>query len=61
MRGFVEVGGKNRPNLTVLGVTISTNDAITVYRDTLDQPMLPDDFWLAVAEGSDGSTGRQHA
>ncbi len=36
----------------MLGVTISTNDAITVYRDTLDQPMLPDDFWAAVAEGS---------
>ncbi len=52
LRGFVEAGGVNRPDLTVLGVTINTDDAITIYRDALDQPMLPDDFWLAVAEGT---------
>ena len=51
LRGFVEVGGANRPDVTVLGVTISTG-AGTVYRDTLDQPMLPDDFWAAVSEGT---------
>ncbi len=51
LQGFVETGGKNRPNLTVLGVTISTNDAITVYRDVNDLPIQPDDFWMQVAEG----------
>ena len=55
LRGFVEVLGKNMPNLTVLGVTINTDDAITVYRDDRggnDLLMQPDDFWTAVAEGS---------
>jgi len=52
LQGFVETGGKNRPNLTVLGVTISTNDAITAYRDVDDQTIQPDDFWMQVAEGS---------
>ncbi|MDJ0793326.1 MAG: DUF5666 domain-containing protein [Woeseiaceae bacterium] len=51
LQGFVEVGGVSRPTLTVLGVTIETNGA-TEYRDALDQPMLPDDFWAAVAEGT---------
>ena len=51
LRGFVEVGGANRPDVTVLGVTISTGGA-TVYRDTLNQPMLPDDFWAAVSDGT---------
>jgi hypothetical protein len=51
LRGFVEVGGANRPDVTVLGVTITTG-AGTVYRDTLDQPMLPDDFWAAVSDGT---------
>ena len=51
LQGFVEVGGVSRPTLTVLGVTIETNGA-TEYRGALDQPMLPDDFWAAVAEGT---------
>lgn len=51
LRGFVEPGGKNRPTLTVLGVTIETN-ASTEYRNVDDLPMLADDFWNAVAEGS---------
>ncbi len=51
LRGFVEVGGLSRPDLVVLGVTITTNGA-TEYFDANDQPMLPDDFWAAVAEGS---------
>ncbi|MDJ0710550.1 MAG: DUF5666 domain-containing protein [Woeseiaceae bacterium] len=51
LRGFVEVGGVNRPTLTILGVTIDTNGS-TVYRDALDQVMLADDFWAAVGEGT---------
>ena len=54
LRGFVEVGGKNEPNLTVLSVTIRTNGA-TVYRDDrlgTNLLMDPADFWLEVAEGS---------
>jgi hypothetical protein len=54
LRGFVEVGGKNEPDLTVLSVTISTNGA-TAYRDDrlgTNLPMLAVDFWAAVAEGS---------
>lgn len=51
LRGFVEVGGVNRPSLTVLGVTIDT-DAATVYRDEFDQPLSADEFWAQVAEGS---------
>ena len=41
----------NRPTLTILGVTVETNGS-TEYRDVNDQPMLPDDFWAAVAEGT---------
>jgi hypothetical protein len=54
LRGFVEVGGKAEPNLTVLGVTIVTNGA-TQYRDSRgsgESPMQPADFWAAVQEGS---------
>ena len=51
LRGFVEVGGVNRPSLTVLGVTIETNGA-TVYRDVNDQVMPADDFWAAVSAGT---------
>jgi hypothetical protein len=51
LRGFVEAGGVNRPTLTILGVTVET-DASTQYRDASEQPMLADDFWAAVAEGS---------
>ncbi|MDH5622047.1 MAG: DUF5666 domain-containing protein [Gammaproteobacteria bacterium] len=54
LRGFVEAGGKNEPNLTVLGVTIVTNGS-TQYRDSrgsTDVPMNPVDFWAAVQEGS---------
>lgn len=51
LRGFVESGGVNRPDLTVLDVTITANGA-TLYRDVNDQPMLADDFWAAVADGS---------
>ena len=51
LRGFVEVGGVNRPTLTILGVTVQA-DGSTLYRDAADQPMLVDDFWAAVAEGS---------
>lgn len=55
LRGFVEVGGKNEPNLTVLGVTIVTTPGVTVYRDSrgaTDVPMDEADFWAAVQEGS---------
>jgi hypothetical protein len=54
LRGFVEAGGKNEPNLTVLGVTIVTTGS-TQYRDSrgsTDVPMNPVDFWAAVQEGS---------
>ena len=52
LRGFVEVGGVARPNLTVLGVTIETNGA-TIFRDANDVAFpTVDDFWAAVAEGS---------
>jgi hypothetical protein len=54
LRGFVEVGGKNEPNLTVLGVTIVTTGA-TVYRDSrgaTEEPMTSAEFWAAVQEGS---------
>ncbi len=54
LRGFVEVGGNNEPNLTVLGVTIVTN-AATLYRDSrgaTDVGMSPVEFWAAVQEGS---------
>ena len=54
LRGFVEVGGKNEPNLTVLGVTIVT-DGGTVYRDSrgaTDVGMSAAAFWAAVQEGS---------
>ena len=55
LRGFVEVGGKNEPNLTVLGVTIVTTPGVTVYRDSrgaTEEPMSSTDFWTAVQEGS---------
>ena len=54
LRGFVEVGGKSEPNLTVLGVTIVTTGA-TVYRDSrgaTDVAMSAAEFWAAVQEGS---------
>ena len=54
LRAFVEVGGKNEPNLTVLDVTIATNGA-TVYRDSRggsEVAMNDVDFWAAVQEGS---------
>ena len=54
LRGFVETGGKNEPNLIVLGVTIVT-DGQTVYRDSrgdTEVVMTPGEFWLAVQEGS---------
>jgi hypothetical protein len=54
LRGFVEVGGKNEPNLTVLGVSIVTNGA-TLYRDSrgaTDVGMSVAEFWAAVQEGS---------
>lgn len=54
LRGFVEAGGKNEPNLTVLGATIVTNGA-TVYRDSrgaTDVGMGAAEFWAAVQEGS---------
>ena len=54
LRGFVEVGGKNEPNLTVLGVTIVT-DGETLYRDSrgsTDAAMSAVDFWATVQEGS---------
>ena len=54
LRGFVEVDGKNEPNLTVLGVTIVTNGG-TVYRDSrggTEVAMNAVDFWAAVQAGS---------
>jgi len=52
LRGFVEVGGENRPELTVLGVTIQTN-ASTSFKDSNEVEFATeDDFWAAVAEGS---------
>jgi len=54
LRGFVEAGGKNEPDLTVLGVTIVTNGG-TVYRDSRgssEAPMNAVDFWAAVQAGS---------
>lgn len=55
LRGFVEVDGKNEPNLIVLGVTIVTADGATLYRDSRggsDVAMSAVDFWAAVQEGS---------
>lgn len=52
LRGFVEVGGVARPNLTVLGVTVQTNGA-TVFKDSNEVAFATeDDFWAAVADGS---------
>ena len=54
LRGFVEVGGKNDPDLTVLGAIIVTNGE-TLYRDSrgaTDVPMTREEFWAAVQEGS---------
>lgn len=54
LRGFVEVGGNNEPDLTVLGVTIVTHGE-TIYRDSrggTEVAMDAVDFWAAVQEGS---------
>jgi hypothetical protein len=52
LRGFVELGGVNRPSLTVLGVTVMT-DINTVFQDANEVPFAnPDAFWAAVGEGS---------
>ena len=54
LRGFVETGGKNEPNLTVLGVTLVT-DGGTVYRDSRGETevaMNAADFWATVQVGS---------
>ena len=54
LRGFVEAGGKNDPDLTVLGVTIVTSEG-TIYRDsrgTTEVGMTRVEFWAAVQEGS---------
>ena len=52
LRGFVEVGGENRPDLTVLDVTIQTNGA-TSFKDSNEVEFAnEDDFWAAVGEGS---------
>lgn len=54
LRGFVEVGGNNEPNLTVLGVTIVSNGS-TQYRDSrggTEVGMSSAEFWAAVQEGS---------
>lgn len=52
LRGFVEIGGNNRPNLSVLGVTIQTSGA-TVFRDTNGVEFATEDaFWAALGEGS---------
>jgi len=57
LRGFVEVGGKDGTNRTLrmLGVLVRSSGT-TLYFDSRgannDVPMNPDDFWLAVGEGS---------
>lgn len=52
LRGFVEEGGVNEPNLTVLGVTVET-DSQTVFRDANEVRFSdPADFWAAVDAGS---------
>jgi hypothetical protein len=54
LRGFVETGGKNQPNLTVFGVTIVTTGS-TLYRDSrgaTEVGMTAAEFWTAVQEGS---------
>jgi len=54
LRGFVETGGKNEPELTVFGVTIVTTGS-TLYRDSrggTEVGMSAAAFWAAVQEGS---------
>ena len=54
LRGFVETGGKNEPELTVFGVTIVTTVS-TLYRDSrggTEVGMTAAAFWAAVQEGS---------
>ncbi|MDH3611672.1 MAG: DUF5666 domain-containing protein [Gammaproteobacteria bacterium] len=56
LRGFVEAGGENRPDLTVLGVTVQTVSGVTVFTDSRGDTEVEfateDDFWAAVGEGS---------
>jgi len=52
LRGFVEANGVNRPDLTVLGVTVQTTPD-TIFRDTNGSAFpSADAFWNAVGEGS---------
>ncbi len=51
LRGFVEAGGVARPNLTIFGVTVTT-DNTTVFRDENDVVLTADEFWARVSEGS---------
>ena len=55
LRGFVEIDGKNRPTLTVLGVTVATVPGVTEYRDSrgaTEIVMDEESFWAAVQESS---------
>jgi len=56
LRGFVEAGGENRPNLTVFDVTIQTTAGVTEFIDSRGSTEVEfateDDFWAAVTEGS---------
>jgi len=53
LRGFVEVGGVSRPDLTVLGVTVQTVSGTTIFRDSNEVEFPTEDaFWAAVGEGS---------
>lgn len=53
LQGFVEVGGANKPTLSILGVTVQT-DGATVFQNN-DGTIIPDPdngFWDVVGDGS---------
>jgi hypothetical protein len=52
LRGFVEAGGVNRPNMTVLGVSIVTDEATVFKNANAVRFANADEFWAAVGDGS---------